>query len=72
MFNISYKLVSQIENYNQSLINYKMDKEKLDGIFLINECGNYKPVNIINVYKTRYLLGTILLLVYKLFSRRNK
>lgn len=50
MFNISYKLVSQNKNYKQSLINYKMNKEKLDGIFIINECGNYKPVN--NKYNT--------------------
>lgn len=46
MFNICYKFVSQSENYKQSLNNYNVNKDKLDGIFLINECGNYKPVRI--------------------------
>lgn len=44
MLNISYKLVSENENYEQSLRNYNITKNKLDGVFLINECGNYKPV----------------------------
>lgn len=45
MFNISYKLVFQNENYKQSLRNYNINKDKLDGVFIINECGNYKPVS---------------------------
>lgn len=48
MFNISYTFVSQIENYKQSLNNYYINKDKLDGIFIINKCGNYKPVIIPN------------------------
>lgn len=48
MFNISYKLVSEKENYEQSLRNYNMNKKKINGVFVINECGNYKPVNIPN------------------------
>lgn len=48
MLNISYKLVSQNEHYKQSLRNYNTNKEKLEGVFLINECGNYKPVRMLN------------------------
>lgn len=44
MFNVSYKLVSQNENYINSLRNYKMNNDKLEGVFIINEHGNYKPV----------------------------
>ncbi|XP_025195925.1 LOW QUALITY PROTEIN: uncharacterized protein LOC112595057 [Melanaphis sacchari] len=43
MLNISYKLVSQIENYERSLKNYNINKNRLEGYFIINECGNYKP-----------------------------
>ncbi|VVC36257.1 Immunoglobulin-like fold [Cinara cedri] len=43
MFNVTYKLVSQTENYYQSLKNYAINKEKLNGVFIIKECGNYKP-----------------------------
>lgn len=50
MFNISYTFVSQIENYKQSLNNYYINKDKLDGIFIINQCGNYKPVIIPNYH----------------------
>lgn len=46
MFNVTYKLVSQTENYCQSLKNYIINKDKLEGVFMINECGNYKPVRI--------------------------
>lgn len=48
MFNISYKNVSENERYKQSLRSYDVNKEKLEGVFLINECGTYKPVRISN------------------------
>lgn len=44
MLNISYKSVSQVENYKQSLKNYNTNKDKLEGVFIINEFGNFKPV----------------------------
>jgi len=50
MLNISYKLVSQIENYERSLRNYNINKERLEGYFKIDECGNYKSVRILNVH----------------------
>lgn len=46
MFNISYEFVSQNENYKKSLKDYNVNKNKLAGIFLINECGNFKPVRL--------------------------
>lgn len=48
MFNVSYTLVCQNENYNRSLRNFEINKEKLDGVFIINECGHYKPVRLFN------------------------
>ncbi|XP_026809873.1 uncharacterized protein LOC113551681 [Rhopalosiphum maidis] len=42
MLNISYMLVSQIENYERSLRNYKKNKDRLEGYFKIDEFGNYK------------------------------
>lgn len=50
MLNISYKLVSQIENYERSLRNYNINKEKLEGYFKIDERGNYKSVRTLNVH----------------------
>lgn len=50
MLNISYKFVSQIENYERSLRNYNINKERLEGYFRIDECGNYKSVRILNSY----------------------
>jgi len=50
MLNISYKLVSQIENYKRSLRNYTINKDRLEGFFKIDECGNYKPVSIFNFH----------------------
>lgn len=44
MFDVTYKLVSQTENYCLSLKNYIINRDKLDGVFMINESGNYKPV----------------------------
>lgn len=46
MLNISYKSVSQNENYTQLIKNYNINKNKLEGVFIINECGNFKPVSI--------------------------
>lgn len=48
MLNITYKLVSQIENYERSLRNYNINKDRLQGYFKIDECGNYKSVSILN------------------------
>jgi len=42
--------VSQIENYERSLRNYKKNKDRLEGYFKIDECGNYKSVRILNLY----------------------
>jgi len=50
MLNVSYTLVSQNEKYKQSLHNYNTNKHKLDGVFMINKCGNYKPVIISNYH----------------------
>jgi len=49
MLNISYKFVSEIENYERSLKNYNMNKKRLEGYFKIDEYGNYKSVRILNV-----------------------
>lgn len=49
MFNVSYKFVSQVENYKKSLRDYNTNKQKLDGVFIINTHGNYKPVRILSV-----------------------
>lgn len=46
MFNLSYKLVSQNENYIKSLRDYEINNAKLDGVFIMNEYGNYKPVSL--------------------------
>jgi len=46
MLNISYKFVSEIENYERSLKNYNINKKRLEGYFKIDEYGNYKPVRI--------------------------
>jgi len=55
MLNISYKLVSQIENYERSLRNYNINKERLEGYFKIDECGNYKSVRTLNVHLNQFL-----------------
>lgn len=47
MLDVSYTLVSENEIYKQSLLNYNTNKQKLDGVFMINKCGNYKPVIIL-------------------------
>lgn len=61
MLNVSYTLVSQNENYKQSLRNYNTNKQKLDGVFIINKCGNYKPVIQLNYQKIlNYQLPDIL------------
>lgn len=51
MFNITYKLASQTKNYHQSISNYNTNKDKLEGVFMINEYGNYKPVRILEYLK---------------------
>lgn len=54
MLNITYKLVSQIENYERSLRNYNINKDRLQGYFKIDECGNYKSVSILNSIYIKY------------------
>lgn len=50
MLNISYKSVSQNENFKQSIKNNNINKDKLEGVFIINEFGNFKPVRLLLKY----------------------
>lgn len=54
MLNISYKSVSQDENYKQSIKNYNINKNKMEGVFIINEFGNFKPVRLLLKYFINY------------------
>lgn len=62
MLNITYKLVSQIENYERSLRNYNINKDRLQGYFKIDECGNYKSVIILNPIYIKYNSKVLFLL----------